>query len=186
MYGALATTRFETANGEDGVGVRAARRARAGRSPRATTSATFSPGRADRAGRRTRPSPGGRFIRALARFEKPLVAAIEGQAVGIGTTLCFHCDLVYAAPSARFRMPFVNLGLVPEAGSSMLAAERFGSGARAPNCCMLAESLRRGQGARDRPRQRGRRLRKTCSPMRWRKRRRWRPSRARPCSRRAG
>ena len=58
-------------------------------------------------------SPGGKFIRALARFDKPLVAAVEGQAVGIGTTLCFHCDLVYAAPNARFLMPFVNLGLVP-------------------------------------------------------------------------
>ncbi len=73
-------------------------------------------------------SPGARFIRALARFEKPIVAAIEGQAVGIGTTLCFHCDLVYAAPSARFAMPFVNLGLVPEAGSSMLVPRRFGLG----------------------------------------------------------
>ncbi len=85
-------------------------------------------------------SPGGRFIRALARFEKPIVAAIEGQAVGIGTTLCFHCDLVYAAPSARFRMPFVDLGLVPEAGSSKLARERFGW-ARAAELLLLAESF---------------------------------------------
>jgi enoyl-CoA hydratase/carnithine racemase len=83
-------------------------------------------------------SPGGRFIRALARFEKPIVAAIEGQAVGIGTTLCFHCDLVYAAPNARFLMPFVNLGLVPEAGSSMLAPMRFGH-ARAAELLLLAE-----------------------------------------------
>ena len=83
-------------------------------------------------------SPATRFIRALARFDKPLVAAVEGQAVGIGTTLCFHCDLVYAAPNARFLMPFVNLGIVPEAGSSMLAPIRFGR-ARAAEMLLLAE-----------------------------------------------
>jgi enoyl-CoA hydratase/carnithine racemase len=83
-------------------------------------------------------SPGVRFIRTLATFDKPLVAAIEGAAVGIGTTLCFHCDLVYAAPSARFAMPFVNLGLVPEAGSSLLAPLRFGA-ARAAELLLLAE-----------------------------------------------
>src|SRR5277367_2213418 len=83
-------------------------------------------------------SPGVRFIRTLATFDKPLVAAIEGAAVGIGTTLCFHCDLVYAAPSARFVMPFVNLGLVPEAGSSLLAPLRFGA-ARAAELLLLAE-----------------------------------------------
>ena len=83
-------------------------------------------------------SAGGRFIRTLATFDKPLVAAIEGPAVGIGTTLCFHCDLVYAAPSARFSMPFVNLGIVPEAGSSLLAPQRFGA-ARAAEYLLLAE-----------------------------------------------
>ena len=72
-------------------------------------------------------SAGYRFTCALARFDKPLVAAIEGPAVGIGTTLCFHCDLVYAAPSTRCSMPFVNLGLVPEAGSSLLVPLRFGA-----------------------------------------------------------
>ena len=71
-------------------------------------------------------SPGWRFVMRLAEFEKPLIAAVEGAAIGIGTTLCFHCDLVYAAPNARFQMPFVNLGLVPEAGSSLLAPQRFG------------------------------------------------------------
>jgi enoyl-CoA hydratase/carnithine racemase len=85
-------------------------------------------------------SPGTYFIRALAAFEKPLVAAIEGPAIGIGTTLCFHCDLVYAAPSARFQMPFVNLGIVPEAGSSLLAPQRFGY-AKAAEFIMLAESF---------------------------------------------
>ncbi len=83
-------------------------------------------------------SAGGRFIRTLAKFDKPLVAAIEGPAVGIGTTLCFHCDLVYAAPSARFSMPFVNLGIVPEAGSSLLAPQRFGM-AKAAEYLLLAE-----------------------------------------------
>ena len=82
--------------------------------------------------------PGWRFIAKLADFGKPLIAAVQGPAVGIGTTLCFHCDLVYAAGDARFHMPFVNLGLVPEAGSSLLAPERFGR-ARAAEYLLLAE-----------------------------------------------
>jgi enoyl-CoA hydratase/carnithine racemase len=85
-------------------------------------------------------SPGSVFIKALAAFEKPLVAAIDGPAIGIGTTLCFHCDLVYAAPAARFQMPFVNLGLVPEAGASLLAPQRFGY-ARAAEFILLGESF---------------------------------------------
>ncbi len=79
-----------------------------------------------------------RFIYALARFAKPLVAAVDGQAVGVGATLCFHCDLVYASPAARFHMPFVDLGLVPEAGSSLLAPQRFGR-ARASQYLLLGE-----------------------------------------------
>ena len=82
--------------------------------------------------------PGWRFISRLADFSKPLIAAVQGSAIGIGTTLCFHCDLVYAASDARFDMPFVNLGLVPEAGSSLLAPERFGR-AKAAEYLLLGE-----------------------------------------------
>ena len=66
------------------------------------------------------------FIRQLARTRTPMVVAVDGIAVGIGTTLTLHCDLVYASPAARFRMPFVELGLVPEAASSYLLPRRVG------------------------------------------------------------
>jgi enoyl-CoA hydratase/carnithine racemase len=89
-------------------------------------------------GRQGKVFPASRFVSRLADFEKPLIAAVDGLAVGVGTTLCFHCDLVYASPTARFHMPFVNLGLVPEAGSSLLAPQRFGR-AKAAELLMLAE-----------------------------------------------
>ena len=71
-------------------------------------------------------SPVFRFLRGIAAFPKPLVAAVCGPAVGVGTTLLFHCDLVYAGDNAAFSMPFVNLGLCPEAASSLLAPQMFG------------------------------------------------------------
>ncbi len=80
------------------------------------------------------------FINALAVFDKPVVAAVQGLAVGVGTTLLFHCDLVYAAPDACFIMPFVNLGLVPEAGSSLLAPATLGH-AKAAAMLLLGEPM---------------------------------------------
>lgn len=65
-------------------------------------------------------APTWRFLRGIASATKPIVAAVGGPAVGIGTTMLLHCDLVYAAPNTRFQLPFVPLGLVPEAASSLL------------------------------------------------------------------
>lgn len=78
------------------------------------------------------------FIRALPRLKKPVIAAVDGLAVGIGTTLLFHCDLVYATRDAGFVTPFLNLGLVPEAASSLLAPMRLGY-ARAFELLVLGE-----------------------------------------------
>jgi enoyl-CoA hydratase/carnithine racemase len=74
----------------------------------------------------TEDSPVFRFLRGIATFPKPLIAAVCGPAVGIGTTMLFHCDLVYAGDNAAFSMPFVNLGLCPEAASSLLVPQMFG------------------------------------------------------------
>ena len=64
--------------------------------------------------------PAFQFLIAISQAKKPVVAAVNGPAVGIGTTMLLHCDLVYAAPNARFQMPFVNLGLCPEGAASLL------------------------------------------------------------------
>ena len=83
-------------------------------------------------------SPVFRFLRGIATFPKPLLAAVCGPAVGVGTTLLFHCDLVYAGDNAAFSMPFVNLGLCPEAASSLLVPQMFGYH-RAAEALLLGE-----------------------------------------------
>lgn len=72
-------------------------------------------------------SPVFQFMQALLDCDKPVVAAVTGGAVGIGTTLLLHCDLVYVSDEARLAMPFVGLGLVPEFGSSLLIPQLVGS-----------------------------------------------------------
>jgi enoyl-CoA hydratase/carnithine racemase len=67
-----------------------------------------------------------RFLHALAQSQRPLVAAVQGPAIGIGTTMLLHCDHVVASADARFSTPFVGLGLVPEAASSLLAPRLMG------------------------------------------------------------
>jgi enoyl-CoA hydratase/carnithine racemase len=83
-------------------------------------------------------SPAFRFLHGIARFPKPLLAAVCGPAVGVGTTMLFHCDLVYAGDNAAFSMPFVNLGLCPEAASSLLVPQMLGYH-RAAEALLLGE-----------------------------------------------
>ena len=81
-----------------------------------------------------------KFLGSLLEFPKPLLAAVKGNAVGVGTTMLLHCDVVVASPSAQFSMPFTSLGLVPEAGSSKLFPELVGY-QRAAKIFMTGESF---------------------------------------------
>jgi enoyl-CoA hydratase/carnithine racemase len=83
-------------------------------------------------------SPVFRFLHGIASFPKPIIAAVSGPAVGIGTTMLLHCDLVYAGDNAAFSMPFVNLGLCPEAASSLLVPQMMGYH-RAAEALLLGE-----------------------------------------------
>ena len=85
-------------------------------------------------------SPVFRFLEALVDFPKPIVAAVDGPAIGVGTTMLAHCDLVVASARARFQLPFVNLGLVPEAASTLLLPLFVGQ-ARASRWLLLGEPI---------------------------------------------
>jgi enoyl-CoA hydratase/carnithine racemase len=85
-----------------------------------------------------------RFLRAISGAALPIVAAVDGPAVGVGTTLLLHCDLVYAGEGARFQLPFVNLALVPEAGSTLLLPATAGY-RRAAELLLLGEPFSAAQ-----------------------------------------
>jgi enoyl-CoA hydratase/carnithine racemase len=80
------------------------------------------------------------FLESLLNFPKPLIAAVKGNAVGVGTTMLLHCDVVVVSPAAKFSMPFASLGLVPEAGSSFLFPQLVGY-QRAARIFMTGESF---------------------------------------------
>jgi enoyl-CoA hydratase/carnithine racemase len=86
-------------------------------------------------------SPVYRFLQTISTFPKPLIAAVCGAAVGVGTTMLLHCDLVYAGDNASFSLPFVNLGLCPEAASSLLFPQMLGYH-RAAEVMLLGDALK--------------------------------------------
>ncbi|MBC3241277.1 enoyl-CoA hydratase/isomerase family protein [Pseudomonas lurida] len=91
-------------------------------------------------------SPPFYFMKSLLNCRKPVIAAVAGAAVGIGTTLLLHCDLVYISRDARLRMPFVNLGLCPEFGSSLILPRLLGH-AKAAELLLLGEGFTGEQAA---------------------------------------
>ncbi|MDK9559032.1 enoyl-CoA hydratase [Marinobacter sp. M216] len=92
-------------------------------------------------------TPVGRFLLLLATASKPVVASVNGPAVGIGTTMLLHCDLVFAGTNTRFQMPFANLGLCPEGGSSLLLPSWIGR-PRAAELLMLGGAFTADDAAR--------------------------------------
>jgi enoyl-CoA hydratase/carnithine racemase len=85
-------------------------------------------------------SPVGRFLNLLVSFEKPMIAAVDGKGVGLGLTMLLHCDLVYLSDRSELTAPFVGLGLVPEAASSLLLPRLVGH-ARASEILLLGEPV---------------------------------------------
>ena len=121
------------------------------------------------------------FIKAIASAQTPIVAAVNGVAVGVGVTLLLHCDLVYAADSATLRLPFIDLGLVPEAASTYLLPRMAGYG-RAAELLLLGEAF-----SAEKAWECGI-VNAVVAAMRWmnwlgRKRSSWRPSLPRRCAR---
>jgi enoyl-CoA hydratase/carnithine racemase len=92
----------------------------------------------DADGQGTKPALG--LMNAVQALDKPLIAAVGGVAVGLGTTVLYHCDVVYATPQARFAMPFVPLGVCPEFGASMLGPQ-YGGYARAAEVLLFGEAF---------------------------------------------
>jgi enoyl-CoA hydratase/carnithine racemase len=91
-------------------------------------------------------SPQARLMDAFVRFEKPIVVAVQGAAIGGGTTMLTHCDVVYAGESAKFQLPFINLALVPEFGSSYSLPARIGH-LRAAELFLLGEPFTAARAA---------------------------------------
>src|SRR5262244_1014397 len=90
--------------------------------------------------------PQGDLMDAFVRFEKPIVAAVQGAAIGGGTTMLTHCDFIYAVESAKFQLPFINLALVPEFGSSFSIPARVGH-LRAAELYLLGEPFTAARAA---------------------------------------